>query len=332
MYEGTYPMLAIRCWRDGKRHRGCTTTWRRASASWAPLRGALLATVVAAALLAGCGDDEAGGGSSDPSTLRVGLIPNVAPETQKAKYEPFGDYLEKALGKKVELFVATNYTGVVAALVADNLDLAYLGGLTYVQAREKTELIPLVTEIDEETGTEKYLSVIVTRTDSGVNAVKDLSGKDFAFGDPSSTSGSLYPRVMLTAAGMKCSSTTLDSCPPLRKVVFTGGHDAALAALESGQVAGAGVEKRILTRLTKDKTVDGSKIKVIASHEVQGYPWVAPASLDPKLRAEIVEAFENITDPELLDLLRAEAYTPVSAADYDEVEREARRLGLLAPR
>jgi len=135
---------------------------------------------------------------------------------------------------------------------------------------------------------------------------------------------------MLTAAGVKCSSTTLDSCPPLRKVVFTGGHDAALAAVQSGQVAAAGVEKRILTSLEKKKTIDASKIKIIESHEVQGYPWVVPASLDAKLRADIVKAFESITDPTLLDLLRAKAYKAVAAADYDEIELEARRLGLLA--
>jgi phosphonate transport system substrate-binding protein len=281
-------------------------------------------------LLAACGDSSRKSSSSDPSVLRVGLIPNVAPETQKAKYGPFADYLDKTLGKKVELFVATNYTGVVAALVAGKLDLAYLGGLTYVEARQKTKVLPIVTEIDRETGTEKYLSVIVTRTDSGITSIKDLAGKDFAFGDPSSTSGSLYPRVMLTAAGVKCSATTLDSCPPLRKVVFTGGHDAALAALQSGQVAAAGVEKRILTSLEKKGTIDGTKIKVIDSHAVQGYPWVVPASLDPKLRARIVKAFENITDSALLDLLRADGYKPVTAADYDEIKREARRLGLLA--
>lgn len=293
---------------------------------------AILAILATAVLVAGCGDGDGAttDASGKPAVLRVGLIPNIAPEKQKAKYGPFGEYLERRLGTDVQLFVASNYSGVVAALVAGNLDVAYLGGLTYAQAREQADLVPLVTEIDQETGTEKYLSAIVTRKDAGVDSIKDLAGKDFAFGDPGSTSGSLYPRIMLTRAGVTCSSTTLERCPPLGKVVFTGGHDAALAALASGQVDAAGVENRIFTRLAKDGTIDASKLKTIQTTEVQGYPWVAVASLDSKVRADLTAAFEAISDPALLDLLRAKSYTAVTAADYDEVETEARRLGLLA--
>jgi len=269
--------------------------------------------------------------AKDPTTLRVGLIPNVAPDAQKTKYQTLADYLQKALGVKVELFVATNYAGTVAALEAGQLDLAYLGGLTYAQARQRTKVVPLVTEVDRETHTQKYLSQIVTRTDSGVSSLADLKGKDFAFGDPGSTSGSLYPRIMLRDAGYKCSTSTLTACEGLGTVTFTGGHDAAAAAVAAGQVAAAGLEARILHRLEADGKVDGAKIKVLDSREVQGYSWVAPESLPASFRDRIVAAFQGISDPALLDVLRAESYAKVTASDYDEVERQARALGLLEP-
>lgn len=145
-----------------------------------------------------------------PDRLRVGLIPNVAPDEQRATYEPFGDYLEQALEVDVELFVAANYAGVVTALAAEQIDVAYLGGLTYVQAEEQVDLTPLVTEIDRETGTERYLSAIVVRTDSPYQSAADLlaAGASFAFGDVSSTSGSLYPGACWPTPGRTARPTT----------------------------------------------------------------------------------------------------------------------------
>lgn len=291
----------------------------------------LLALAVSATA---CGRGEEPGQASDksekgtPETLRVGLVPNIAPDEQRAKYEPLARYFEDRLGVKVQLFVATNYAGTVRALEAGQLDLAYLGGLTYVQARQRTNVEPLVTEVDRETGQREYLSQIVTRADSGVTKLEDLAGKDFAFGDPSSTSGSLYPRAMLVDAKVNCSTTTLESCPPIRRVLYTGGHDAAAQAVAKGQVAAAGVEARILHRLQKEGKVPGD-LKVLAERKVMGYPWVAPTALDEGFRRRLVEAFEDIQEPALLDLLRATRYEPVAAGDYKEIDELARELGLL---
>ena len=137
---------------------------------------------------------------------------------------------------KVELFVATDYAGVVTALVSKKVDLAYLGGLTYVQAAKQAPAItPLVTEIDRETGTSKYLSAIVVKADSKLTSTADVvaAHSRFAFGDPGSTSGSLYPRVMLTRAGAQCDRLQITKCPPLASVTFTGGHDATAAAVKT---------------------------------------------------------------------------------------------------
>src|SRR5712692_1769242 len=91
-----------------------------------------------------------------PSTLRVGLIPNQAPDRIRAQYQPFGEYLSARLGMPVELLVATDYAGVVEAMASDRLDMAYFGGVTYVQAEQRANVYPIVTEIDRETDTTLY--------------------------------------------------------------------------------------------------------------------------------------------------------------------------------
>lgn len=294
---------------------------------------AALAALATLAALAACGSDGDADRTEDglPATLRVGLIPNIAPEEQQARYEPFADHLTEQLGVDVELFVASDYAGVVAALAGERIDLAYLGGLTYVQAEQQVPLTPLVTEVDEQTGTTKYLSAIVVPGDSPYADLDDLvaDGGTFAFGDVSSTSGSLYPRIMLTDAGVECDPQRVDQCPPLERVYFTGGHDAAALAVLGGEANAAGLELRILRRMERDGTVEEGALRVLAEREVEGYPWVMRTALGEPAAARLTDAFVAIEDPELLDLLRAQRYEPVTAADYDEIRERAPGLGLL---
>jgi phosphonate transport system substrate-binding protein len=290
--------------------------------------------VVAIVVLSGCqagARERSSGPGQLPAKLRVGVIPNVAPDRQRAQYEPFRAYLARTLGVHVELFVATDYAGVVSALAADKLDVAYLGGLTYVQAEQQVQLTPLVTEIDRETGTREYLSAIVVRHDAPYHSVKDLldARASFAFGDVSSTSGSLYPHVMLSEAGARCSADDPGSCPPLSKTTFTGGHDATAQAVLGRSVDAGGLELRILHRLEGDGSVPKGALRVIDSRRVMGYPWVAREALGDGARTALTRAFTSITDPRLLDLLRARRYVPVTDADYQEVRRYATQFGLV---
>jgi phosphonate transport system substrate-binding protein len=255
-------------------------------------------------------------------TLRVGLIPNQSPQQVQARFQPFGAYLSQALGMPVELFVATDYAGVVEAMASEKLDLAYFGGLTYIQAEQFVKLFPIVTQIDSETGSSKYYSAIITRTDSPIQNTADIAGKKFAFGDVASTSGSLYPRIMLDRAGIGDFEN-----PSL--FLYTGNHDATTLAVANETVAAGGVEKRIMQELLASGRVDGSQIRIVEQTLVQGYPWCVRASLDADLVEQITRAFETMDDPDLLKPFRAAAHARVTAADYEEARQEARRVGLV---
>jgi len=289
------------------------------------------ATVFILAMVAifavGCGGQKAAeppkAEGKKTNVLRVGLIPNQSPDKVKAQYEPFRAYLAKKLGLEVELFVPVDYAAVVEAMANDKLDVAYFGGLTYVQARERADIYPIVTEIDRETKTTKYHSVIIVPADSPIHKVEELKGKTFAFGDINSTSGSLYPRIMLDKAGIKVPGD-------LGQVIYTGAHNATAAAVQNGTVDAGGLEGRILKKLIKKGEVDGKKIRILATSDpIEGYPWAVRASLDKGLVEQITEAFLAIDNPGLLDLMRAEKYAKVTDKDYEEVRKEAARLGLL---
>jgi phosphonate transport system substrate-binding protein len=275
-------------------------------------------------LLAGCGGNSQGESSeAPPEALRVGLVPNQNPEKVEAEYTPFGDYLSEQLGREVELFVPTSYNAVVEAMANDELDLAYFGGLTYVQARERANVSPLVTEINPRTGDTTYHSLIIVPANSDIQEVSELEGETFAFGSVSSTSGSLYPAITLRDGG-------IDYRTDLEEKIYTGGHDATAQAVANGRVAGGGIEDRILYRLQDEGTVEEGSVRAIEeSDPIEGYPWVVRDNLSEDLKEEITQAFLDIEDPVLLDLLRAAGYERVEAEDYDYVEEQARELDLL---
>ena len=286
-----------------------------------------LVIVALVLFLAGCGGGSGGGGGGSASgdePLQVGLIPNENPEEVEAQYQPLEDYLKKELGREVQLSVPTTYNAVVEAMVSGELDLAYFGGLTYVQARQRADVHPLFTEVNPRTGTTKYRSVIIVPADSDIKKVEDLEGETFAFGSVSSTSGSLYPSIMLDQAG-------IDYRTDLKEVIYTGGHDTTAQAVANGQVAAGGLEDRILYDLQEEGIIEKGKVRVIEeSDPIEGYPWVVRNALAGKDEQDLIDAFLGIEDPELLDLLRAEDYQKVQASDYDYVEKQARKLDLIA--
>jgi phosphonate transport system substrate-binding protein len=281
----------------------------------------LIGTVaLAVVVLAGCG-----GGSGDEEVLRIGMIPNQNPEEVEAQYEPLGEYLSEELGMEVEVSVPTSYTAVVEAMASDRLDLAHFGGLTYVQAKERVDVEPLVTEVNTYTGTTNYRTLIIVPENSEIEEVSELEGETFAFGSVSSTSGSLYPSIMLAEAG-------IDYRTDLEEALYTGGHDATAQAVANETVAAGGIEDRILYDLQREGVVEEDAVRPIAeSEDIEGYPWAVREDMDESLKEDIAEAFIAIDDPDLLDLFRAEGFERVEDSDYDYVDEQARELDLLVP-
>jgi len=126
-------------------------------------------------------------------TLRVSAIPDEAPTELQRKFKPLGEYLAKQLGMEVKFVPVADYPAVVESLAADRLDLAWLGGFTFVQVHLKDPTAtPLVQREQDAQFTSKFITA-----NPDVKSLADLKGKSFAFGSISSTSGSLMPRYFM---------------------------------------------------------------------------------------------------------------------------------------
>ncbi|MGP9823815.1 putative selenate ABC transporter substrate-binding protein [Ectopseudomonas khazarica] len=256
--------------------------------------------------------------------LKVSAIPDEAPTELLRKFKPLGAYLEQELGMKVEFVPVADYAAVVEALAADRIDMAWLGGFTFVQARLKTgNAVPLVQREQDAEFTSKFIT-----SDPAVKSLQDLKGKTFAFGSVSSTSGSLMPRYFMLQDGIKPEDF-------FSRVAYSGAHDATAAWVQAGKADAGVLNASVWQKLVDAGKVDTDKVKVFATTPTYyDYNWTVRGNLDADLRAKIKAAFLALdpAKPEqkaILDLQAASRFIETQPANYEGIEEAARAAGLL---
>ena len=263
--------------------------------------------------------------SQAQQVLRVTAIPDESPTELARKAAPLVKYLEAKLGMKVEFTPVTDYAAAVETLVNKKTDLAWFGGFTFVQANVRSggKVIPLVQREEDE----RFRSVFIT-SDPVVAKLADLKGRDLSFGSQSSTSGHLMPRSFLLQAGV-------DPDKDLKRVAYSGAHDATIAAVASGKVVAGALNISVWDKFVADKKVDTSKVRVFFTTPTYfDYNWTVHADMPAALREKLSAAFlalsrDTAEGKEILDLQRATRFVPTKAENYKGIETAARSAGLL---
>lgn len=264
-------------------------------------------------------------------TLRVGMVPDAgATQVSVLQKAPLRDFLAARTGRPVTLVIPTSYNATVEGLGNASLDIAYLGGLTYVKAHDRYGVLPLV-----QRGVDRHFhALLIAHAGSGIRTVADLKGKSFAFGDINSTSGHLFPYLALKQAG-------IDVRADLRSVRYTGSHAATAQAVAAGIVDAGGVDETVFRTMVADGKIPAGAAYVFAtSPAFADYVWVARPGLPPATREAVVQAFLGLrhkaagganggADDAVLRILRADGYVRADDAEYATVRAVARELGLL---
>jgi phosphonate transport system substrate-binding protein len=248
--------------------------------------------------------------AGDPSTLRIGLLPDEAAQTVIRLNEPLRADLERRLHMPVEVIVGTDYAATVEALRFGRIDIAYLGPVTYVLGRERAEIEPFAKPMHAHGAT--FRALIITAADSPVKSLADLRDKSLAFGDVASTSGHWVPRYMLHVAGL---DSGVDYHPQ-----FLGSHDAVALAVSHKIVAAGGLSEPIFTTLVAAGKIDPTSVRVIAeSPPIPEYVWTFRVGLSDELRRRVTDAFLGIHDPDVLNVFQARGFVPAHDEDYQIV-------------
>jgi phosphonate transport system substrate-binding protein len=257
--------------------------------------------------------------------FKVTAIPDESPTELARKAAPLVKYLEQKLGMKVEFTPVTDYAASVEALANKQVDLAWFGGFTFVQAQQRSggKIVPLVQRAEDE----KFRSVFIT-TDPAVKSLADLKGRNFSFGSQSSTSGHLMPRSFLLAAG-------IDPDRDFKRVAYSSAHDATVAAVASGKVDAGAVNISVWEKLVADGKVDPTKVRVFyTTPPFFDYNWSVNADMPVAQREKLAKAFLDLDKStpqgrEILELQRATKFVPTKAENYKGIETAAKSAGLL---
>ena len=291
----------------------------------------MLAILVALLLMLGIAACS-GSPDADTPTLKVGGIPDQDTARLARRYGSFSGYLSDALGVPVEFVPSVDYAAVVTAFSQNQLQLAFFGGLTGVQARLQK---PGAQAIAQRENDAAFHSKFIASEDLDLESLDDLQGQagdlSITFGSPNSTSGHLMPRYFLKQAG-------IDAATDFRQEPnFSGSHDTTWQLVESGAFDLGALNEDVWDRAVRENRVDTSKVKEFhITPAYYDYNWTVQGDLDEiygegftdKIRQTLLDL--NPQDHgEILELFSTEKFIPTGNDNYQAIEDVARELEII---
>ena len=223
-------------------------------------------------------------------TLKFGIISTESSQNQRPMWQPFLDDMSQSLGVEVEPFFATDYAAVIQAMRFDQIDLAWYGNKSAMEAVDRADgsIFAQTVALD---GSPGYWSLILAPADSKLTSLDDLLTCDktlnFGLGDPNSTSGYLVPMTFVFAQN----GVDPKEC---FKTVTNANHETNAMAVANGQVDAAANNTENLALIEKNQPEAFKKIKIIwKSPLIPSDPLVISNKVDAEARQKIEDFVLN---------------------------------------
>lgn len=258
--------------------------------------------------------------------LHLVLTPSQKPTDLLAAGEEFGKVLAGLAGLPVRVTVASDYAAVIEALRNRTADLAFVHPGGYVLASREAGARIVARNLWH--GKSTFTSRIYVRTDAGIAHVEDLKGRTIAFVDPASSSGYIYPMVLLIQRGLV---RNRDPRTFFREVVFAGSHDAGMRALLNGHVDALASFDMAREQYLKTAAERARITFVAETPPIPEAGIAARAGLDPDVVARVRAALLQVRGPAHAALLQRlydiDGFEPADDRDYDPVRAAMDLLG-----
>ncbi len=256
----------------------------------------------------------------------------IPDEDETKLVERFGKvatYLEKTLSVRVKYVAVKSYPAAVTAFVNDQVQLAWFGGLTGVQAKLKVPGSEALAQgIDDPNFKSYFIAHSSAGVDKGAAFPAGLAGKTFTFGSRSSTSGRLMPEFYIRENTKQAPEQFFS------RIGFSGDHSQTIALVQSGAYEAGAVSYLVWESELKAGKIDVAKVKVV--WETPTYPdyhWVIRGDVDKTVGAGFKEklraALTGLKEPGILASFDRKAFIPAKNEDFKPIESVGRSVGLI---
>ena len=247
--------------------------------------------------------------------LRVAIAAVISPKGTLESYSPFLSYLEQKLNRPVELIQRRTYLEVNDLIEHGEVDLAFVCTSAYVQGHDTFGMELLAApQVDGKT---TYNSLLIVPSESSAQSMADLRGKVFAFTDPISLSGRVYPTFLVKQLGFTPEEF-------FARTFFTYSHDEAIRAVAGGLADGAAVDSLVYQfAVTRDPSLK-EKVRVIHTSPDFGIPPVVVSPFTrPQVKAELQALLLGMADDpdaaQALSSVGIERFVSIEDSAYDSV-------------
>lgn len=262
-------------------------------------------------------------------TFSFTAIPDQDETKLKERFDKVAVYLERELGVPVKFIPVKSYAASISAFRNDQVQLAWFGGLSGVQARQ---IVPNSRAIVQGAEDPTFHSYIIANTATALEPSEDfpkgIAGKTFTFGSKGSTSGRLMPEFYIRENFKKSPDDVFE------KVGFSGNHSKTIALVTSGVYQTGALNFKVWDRELAAGTIDTSKVKVLwKTPAYPDYQFTIRGDVDAAFgegfTKKVQEALVKLKDPEILGAFPRSAFIPAKNSDFDPVLKVAKQIGLI---
>jgi len=262
--------------------------------------------------------------TAQPSTFVFTAIPDQVETRLVERFSRFAKYLETKLNVPVKYVPVKTYPAAVTAFINNDVQLAWFGGFTGVQARHAVPGSEAIAQGAEDVNFKSYF---IASREAGLKSSKDfpagIEGKTFTFGSRSSTSGRVMPEYFIRK---HFAGKTPDEI--FSRVGFSGDHSRTLQLVQSGAYQVGVLDYTVYEVEKKAGRVDESRVSVIwESPTFPDYQFTVRGDVDkqfgPGFKDRVRQAIVSLDDPEILGYFARSKFIPASNGEYAPIEEVA---------
>ncbi|MDA8240494.1 MAG: phosphate/phosphite/phosphonate ABC transporter substrate-binding protein [Nitrospiraceae bacterium] len=249
--------------------------------------------------------------------LKIGVASMITPVDAVKYYQDVIDYIGEQVGKPVQMVHRRTYDEMDQLLERGEVKVAFICSAPYVRNRERfgVELLAAPSVHGKST----YHSYIIVRNDSPVKSFPELKGKTFAFTDPKSNSGKLYPSYLLKTMGL-----TPDRF--FKRFIYSYSHNKSVEMVAKRIVDGAAVDSVVYDHMLKIGSPYAVQTRIIKRSPPYGTPpVVVTRDINPELKKKLKEAFLGMQmtakGRAILNEMMIDRFVEVPDRNYDTIRK-----------